>query len=972
MKRNRRKEKDFFLKIIFSTALAIILFIASIFTIIIPAFRENMLDRKREMIRELTDTAWSVLSKYYAEEKTGLLTGDEARRRAISDIRSLRYGDELKDYFWINDMRPVMIMHPYLAELEQQDLSDYADLAGKKFFAEFVNVVKESGAGYVEYMWQWKDDPEQIVPKLSYVKGFKPWDWIIGTGIYIEDVKEEIGLLTRRLINISVGIGAVIALLLLFITQQSLKIERRRRQAEEDLHESRDKYRALVEAGTDGTIMVLDGRCIIANKTMLDMLGYKEDELDKIGGYDIIPGEGNEGRSGIKYFKDLVLGKTIPPQFEAKLKKKDGQLFNAALAISKIFFGGKHGFIIIVKDINLYNKLDEELEEGDQKFSALMDKINTGVFRITAGHNRKLLEANQAAMKILGVENNDELRERSLLDYFQDERDRDNFASELSAGGAVKNSMVQLRKENGEVSTVFLSAVVIEDENGAARYCDGTIEDITERKRTEEERENFIAELQVSMLFFHKPVKDHIRESIVCGMSTTIENAAGLMVRNNCSSALIASESGEIMGIITDHDMRERVIAGGDEISKPVFEIMSSPLITIPDSALIFKAMSLMQEKNVQHLAVQDKSGKITGVIRNQDILRAQRYCPALLLNEINDAGSIEEIVAAQKRLPRLVKTLTDCGANPNNITSTSTAVSNSIVDKLIRLAIDELGPPPAKFTFMALGSEGREEQTLKTDQDNALIYEDLPEECRQETTDYFPRLGEKVCAWLDRAGYAFCNGDVMARNPKFCLPLSKWKEQFKRWITEATPQDFREFNIFFDFRCVYGEMDFTGELKSYIKTLMHNNAAFFRHFAEDVIQHKPPLGIFGKIVVETSGDKPKTFSIKDAILPIVNFARLYALHNGVDETNTLDRLRILFEKGIINKVDYQEVVVSYNYLMLMRFKHQAMAAGENLPPDNDIDPGQLTSIEKTTLKHTFSRIATIQKKISFDFIGGA
>ena len=971
MKRNRQKGKEFILKIIFPTMLAIVLFIVSIFVIIIPTFRKDILDRKREMVRELTNTTWSMLAKYHAEEEAGLLTREQAQQRAISSIRFLRYGEEQKDYFWINDMRSVMIMHPYLTELDGQNLSEYRDPTGKKIFVEFVNVVKENGAGYVEYMWQWKDDPQQIVPKLSYVKGFKPWQWVIGTGIYIEDVKAEIGILTRRLITISIGISAIIALLLLFITQQSLKIEHRRRHAEDDLHQSREKYRALVEAATDGTIMVLDGKCVFANKTMLDMLGYAEHELDRIGGYDIIPGESDEKKSGIRYFKDLVLGKTIPAQFEAQLKKKDGQLLDVILAVSTISFGGKHGFIIIVKDVDIHKKLEEELDESEDKSLALTDNINIGIIRTTLGHERKLLEANPIAMSILGIESKETLKEANLLDYFQETQDRENFVDDLSANGAVKNRLVRLRKVNGASSIVSISAAVITDENGIARYCDWTIEDITQREKDKEQCERLIRELETSILFLHKPIKDYIRERIICDLNTEIGKAVGLMTRDNCSSILIASESKEVIGIITDHDLRDQVVSGSDT-SGPIFEIMSSPLITISDSALIFEAMSLMQAKNVQHLAVREKSGKIVGVIRNQDLLQAHSYSPALLLSEINKAGSIKEIVAAHERLPRLIKALIDCGANANNITRTRTAISDSIVDRLICLAVDELGPVPAKFAFMALGSEGREEQTLKTDQDNAIIYEDLPPERTQKAAEYFLQLGEKVCTWLDRAGYEFCKGDVMAKNPKFCQPLSKWKEQFKSWIAEATPQDFREFNIFFDFRCLHGEKKYTGELKNYIKTLMHNNAPFFQHFAQQALQQKPPLGFFGKIIVETSGDKPRTFNVKDAILPIVNFARLYALHSGIDETNTLDRLNILFEKSILNRADYREIVVSYNYLMQMRFQHQAIAIAENIPPDNYIDPKQITSIEKSTLKHTFSQIAAIQKKISFDFAGEA
>ncbi len=174
---------------------------------------------KREMIKELTNSAWSILSKYESDERDGLLTREEAQNTARSRIQYLRYGDENKDYFWITDMTPVMIMHPFRNDLNGKDLTNFTDPHGKKLFVEFVETVKTSENGYVDYMWQWKDDSLRIVPKLSYVKLFKPWAWVIGTGIYIEDVKKEISSLTKRMIWISITISIFIAFLLLYIFQ---------------------------------------------------------------------------------------------------------------------------------------------------------------------------------------------------------------------------------------------------------------------------------------------------------------------------------------------------------------------------------------------------------------------------------------------------------------------------------------------------------------------------------------------------------------------------------------------------------------------------------------------------------------------------------------------------------------------------------------------------------------------------------
>lgn len=232
-------------RIAFPAIITIVLFVTAIFFIILPALEESFLERKREMIRELTESAWSILATYENRERAGLISREEAQALAIAQIRNLRYGPERKDYFWINDMHPRMVMHPYRPDLESKDVSDMKDPMGKYLLVEFVHMVREKGAGYVDYMWQWKDDPAKIVPKLSYVKGFEPWGWIIGSGIYIEDVRAELAKIRGTLSAISVVILAVVSLLALYIIRQTVLADRERKR----IWEEREKFmKALQES----------------------------------------------------------------------------------------------------------------------------------------------------------------------------------------------------------------------------------------------------------------------------------------------------------------------------------------------------------------------------------------------------------------------------------------------------------------------------------------------------------------------------------------------------------------------------------------------------------------------------------------------------------------------------------------------------------------------------------------------------
>jgi signal transduction histidine kinase len=237
-KRNPQRIKDRLwggipVRIILPVSLTVILSGLTIFLLLLPLIEKKLMDGKREMIRELTESSWSILAAHAQEERDGLLTRQKAQASAIENLRRLRYGPELKDYFWINDMHPRIIMHPYRSDLEGKDISDFSDPNGKRLFVEFVKVVKAKSAGYVDYEWQWKDDPGRIVPKISYVKGFEPWGWIVGTGIYVEDVRAEIAAITRKLTLICLGILAIIVALSVYVVQRSMIVEREKKQAEE-------------------------------------------------------------------------------------------------------------------------------------------------------------------------------------------------------------------------------------------------------------------------------------------------------------------------------------------------------------------------------------------------------------------------------------------------------------------------------------------------------------------------------------------------------------------------------------------------------------------------------------------------------------------------------------------------------------------------------------------------------------------
>ncbi len=460
------------------------------------------------------------------------------------------------------------------------------------------------------------------------------------------------------------------------------------------------------------------------------------------------------------------------------------------------------------------------------------------------------------------------------------------------------------------------------------------------------------------------------RGPVNCHHKTTIRDAASLMSQNGCSSIFV-QEHDDYVGILTDSDLRNRVIATGHDTLLPVDGVMSSPLATIGASTPAFEALITMMQRNLKHLAVTDNDNRVVGAITNQDLLSAQGQSPLFIVREINRAESREEILRKQLQVPGLVQGLIGNGAKAENVTRLISTIADAVLSRLIQIALADRDRPPARFAFMVMGSEGRKEQTLSTDQDNAIVFEDVPEERLEEVTAYFLDLGNTVCTWLNEAGYRFCEGGVMAMTPDWCQPLSRWKEKFHDWIHAAEAEDLLHSSIFFDFRTGWGDRTLIAELRGFLFDSLVGWVGFFRHLTENALHFKPPLGFFRNFVVESKGQHRHTFDIKRAMMPIVDFARIHALKNGIEETNTLSRLRRLKKIGVLKEKQFTEIENTYNFLMEVRFVRQITAAiQEGTAPDNHVNPKKLSKIEQTLLKEAFRRIENFQALMSFEFTG--
>ncbi|MEZ5071529.1 MAG: DUF294 nucleotidyltransferase-like domain-containing protein [Bacteroidales bacterium] len=825
----------FFISIVLPSILAIALYVLSIFLVILPAFESNRMEAKKEMMSELTNTAWSLVDEYHQEALLGNLPGDSARYLAARRIEKIRYGDEYKDYFWITDEVPVMVMHPYRPDLIGQSLTEYADPGGKRLFVEAVEVVKRDGQGTIDYLWQWKDDSTRIVPKLSYVREYAPWGWVIGTGIYLEDVRLEIRAMKTRLLRVALVITVVISIILGFVIRQSLRIETRRREAEDKLRLSRQKYKTLVDASSEGTLMILQEKIIYANLKFSALSGYEPGDLQNAR-FDTLFGIGWEALTG------SIEDPNKTHSRESTLICQDGARKEIVLSVSQVTYAGQLGSIVAIKELSPQQRFDKD-------------------------------------------------------------------AQSLSS------------------------------------------------------------ELQSSLDLMHQPVRTLVRPCTTCDSKETIGEAARRMTRKKADAVFIVQE-GTTIGLVTDSDLRTRVLAGSLDSSRAVIEVMTAPVIALAEDALMYEALLVMKEKNISHLAVKDGAGRISGCLVLRDLVGFQQNAIALLMHEIASAEQPEQLARLYSRVPVLVRALTESGSNTENITHIISSVNDAIHRRVIALALETEGSPPCRFAFVVMGSEGRMEQTLATDQDNALVLENLTEEKEEQARGYFLALAGRINADLHRIGYQYCKGEVMARNPKWTQNLDTWKEYFKGWILDGNPHHIMEASIFFDFRHVYGDQSLVRELRDHVHRLADRQSVFFHHLAQPVMKFKSPLNLFGKIVGnETDADAVKV-DIKKSLFPITAFLRLYAIREKLPETNSLDRALGLSERKVIDPDLLEDIRQALDFLTRLRLRVQVGQIVRQEPPDNLVDLHSLSRIDLSTFKKVLSQTEELQTRVRFDFKG--
>jgi CBS domain-containing protein len=462
------------------------------------------------------------------------------------------------------------------------------------------------------------------------------------------------------------------------------------------------------------------------------------------------------------------------------------------------------------------------------------------------------------------------------------------------------------------------------------------------------------------------------RDVVAANENTSIREAARLMSQKKISSLIILDDEGLPVGIVTDRDLREKVVAKARDISGPVKNIMSYPLVGIDARQYCYEAIMQMIRHNIHHLIVV-KDGQLYGIVTNHDIMLLQGSSPISIAQEIRNQRTIEGLASVARKINDLIGLLIKEEARAKNITRIISEVNDSLLRRVLELAEKRFGPPPVPYCFVVYGSEGRKEQTFKTDQDNGIVFRD-PEGPAQkkETEEYFREFSEFVKHSLIRCGFVPCPGDYMASNPRWRGPLSTWKRYFTDWLITPTPQAILQSVILFDFRGVYGELSLAEQLKEHLLQNLKGKDIFLLQMAKLTVNVKPPLGFFRTFVVEKSGEHKNELNLKFRLIaPIINIARLYALEEAIPETSTIDRIEHLKEIHPVMKDMGDELSEAFEFVMTLRIHHQFEQIMAGREPDNYINPDSLTNLEKKTLKEACQIISRFQEVIEQHYMLG-
>jgi len=464
------------------------------------------------------------------------------------------------------------------------------------------------------------------------------------------------------------------------------------------------------------------------------------------------------------------------------------------------------------------------------------------------------------------------------------------------------------------------------------------------------------------------------RDPVSIDKTETIQAAAQKMAEEGVSALLVMDsqidtqdeDSSQIVGIISDRDLCTRVLATSLSPLEEIGSVMTLEIISLDHNAYVFEAMLTMLRANIHHLIIIKKRQPI-GVLESADIVRYESQNSLLLVNNIFIKNSVEELQAISLQVRDSFVRMVNEDANSHMVGSAMSVIGRSFKQRIIELAEELLGEPPIPYCFLALGSMARDEQLLVTDQDNAIILDNNYDQ--EKHGQYFADLAKFVCDALNKCGYAYCTGDIMATNPTWRKTRSEWEACFTDWIDNPNPEALLNSSIFFDLDGVYGRLKWAEHLNSFIVRRARKNNLFLACLARNALSRKPPLGFFQGFVMEKDGQHKNTINLKRrGTAPLADLIRVHALSVGSRSQNSFERLDDIDEAGILPKGRAQDLRDAMEFISMVRTRHQAIDVEKNIEPDNNIEPENISYFERRNLKDAFQVLSYAQNLLKLRY----
>ncbi|MDO5502906.1 MAG: putative nucleotidyltransferase substrate binding domain-containing protein [Actinomycetia bacterium] len=456
------------------------------------------------------------------------------------------------------------------------------------------------------------------------------------------------------------------------------------------------------------------------------------------------------------------------------------------------------------------------------------------------------------------------------------------------------------------------------------------------------------------------------REPLTVGPDESIRSAAETM-RDERVSSLLVMEGETLVGIMTDRDLRGRVVAAGRDPADPVREIMTADPVSADADSLAFELLLSMVARNIHHMPV-TQHGAVIGMVTSTDLMRLEHANPVYLAGDIHKMTTIEQLATIKPRIGEIVAQLVREDATSDDIGRIVTAIVDAVERRLLQIGEQRLGPSPGPYCWLALGSAARLEHGLASDQDNAMILSDqvLASERGEEYAEYMSQLATFVSDSLATIGFRYCEAGVMATNGQWRKGASAWVDSFRDWIENPGDTTLLHGSVFFDMRPVYGDAGLFETLHRKVLQMTRGNKRFLAHIAAGAVDAQPPIGFFRGFVLEKEGEHEHTFNLQTrGVRLVVDLARVYALAEGLPQVNTQQRLSAIEASGRLGSERVADLKDAFEFIAYVRTRHQSAQVRDGLPPDNFVSPNELSQFERRHLRDAFQIVRQAQTALS-------